>query len=318
MVHVETGVPFTVDFIFGSPFGLRQETPLMNAMNRVGIATTARNLETSNWLYRMRNGKFEGGQISFVPNNIPGVMLRNRLGSESADSAGGQNWNRIRDPAVDALIEHVMAARTPEDFYAATRALDRILLWSFYYIPGLGAPGYRLVYWDRFGQPEDPPSLLRPAWLDTWWWDEVKAERVTEGPRGAGVKGRLTGRSFVGRGPWGRGHFALAMRRKAHWFERGLGPCAPGGACEGKMPSPPKGPSCPQGPSPLLGRSGRQDVFPPKASLSRGLLAFLRRVADGVGVGLGVVLAFLRWGRGFRQDDSGFGAGHDVVGLLGG
>ena len=48
------------------------------------------------------------------------------------------------------------------------------------------------------------------------------------------------------------------------------------------------------------------------------LLAFLRRVADGVGVGLGVVLAFLRWRRGFRQDDSGFGAGHDVVGLFGG
>ena len=181
MVNMETGVPFTVDFIFGSPFGLRQETPLMNAMNRVGIATTARNLETSNWLFRMRNGKFEGGQISFVPNNIPGVMLRNRLGSESAGSAGGQNWNRIRDPAVDALIEHVMAARTPEDFYAATRALDRILLWSFYYIPGLGAPGYRLVYWDRFGQPEDPPALLRPAWLDTWWWDEAKAERVRKG-----------------------------------------------------------------------------------------------------------------------------------------
>ena len=89
----------------------------------MGIATTARNLETSNWLYRMRNGKFEGGQISFVPNNIPGVMLRNRLGSESAGSAGGQNWNRIRDPAVDALIEHVMAARTPEDFYAATRGV---------------------------------------------------------------------------------------------------------------------------------------------------------------------------------------------------
>ncbi|MXY53555.1 MAG: ABC transporter substrate-binding protein [Gammaproteobacteria bacterium] len=181
MVNVETEQPFTVDFVFGSPFGLRQETPLMNAMNRVGIATTARVLETSNWLYRMRSGTFEGGQISFVPNNIPGIMLRNRLGSESADSPGGQNWNRIRNPAVDAMIDHVMAARNLDDFLAATRALDRILLWNFYYIPGLGAPGYRLVYWDRFGQPENPPPLLRAAWLDTWWWDEAKAERVRKG-----------------------------------------------------------------------------------------------------------------------------------------
>ena len=180
MVNVDTGQPFTVDFVFGSPFGLRQETPLMNMMNKVGIATTARALETSNWLYRMRSGKFEGGQISFVPGFTPGIMLRNRLGTAAADSPGGQNWNRIRNPAVDAMIDHVMAARTPEDFYAATRALDRILLWNFYYIPGLGAPGYRLVYWDRFGRPEQPP-LQRAAWLDTWWWDEAKAARVQQG-----------------------------------------------------------------------------------------------------------------------------------------
>ncbi|MCY4013124.1 MAG: extracellular solute-binding protein [Gammaproteobacteria bacterium] len=180
MVNVETGEPFTVEFVFGSPFGLRQETPLMNMMNRVGIATTARNLEVSNWLYRMRSGKFEGGQMSFVPGFVPGIMLRNRLSTAAADSPGGQNWGRIRSPAIDAMIDHVMAARTPEDFYAATRALDRILLWSFYYIPGLGSPGYRLVYWDRFGRPEQPP-LQRPAWFDTWWWDDERAERVRRG-----------------------------------------------------------------------------------------------------------------------------------------
>ncbi len=181
MRNVETGEPFTVEFIFGSPFGLRQETPLMNLMNRVGIETDARFLETSNWLYRMRNGKFEGAHNSFVPGNIPGVMLRNRLSSEAADSAGGQNWGKVRDPAVDALIDTIMAARTAEDFYAATRALDRILLWSFYYVPGLGAPGYRLVYWDRFGRPDTDLRLQRPAWLDTWWYDEERAARVDAG-----------------------------------------------------------------------------------------------------------------------------------------
>ncbi|MCZ6888652.1 MAG: extracellular solute-binding protein [Gammaproteobacteria bacterium] len=181
MVNVETGQPFTVKFVFGSPFGLRQETPFMRNMNMVGIATTARAVEVSHWLYRMRSGKFEGGMNSFVPPTIPGVMLRNRLSSTAADSSGSQNWGRIRNPAVDALIDHVMAARTLDDLYAATRALDRILLWNFYKIPGLGAPGYRLVYWDRFGKPADPPRLQRPAWLDTWWWDDAKAARVSTG-----------------------------------------------------------------------------------------------------------------------------------------
>ncbi len=181
MTNVETGEPFTIDFIFISPFALRQEQPLMSALNRIGIGTTARAPELSNWLFRMREGKFDGAVQEFVPSYTPGLMLRNRLGSTSADSPSGQNWTNIRDPAVDAMIEHVLNARTPERFYAATRALDRILLWNFYYIPGLGAPGYRLVYWDRFGIPENRPLLQSPSWYDTWWYDNAKAARVKSG-----------------------------------------------------------------------------------------------------------------------------------------
>ena len=181
MRHVETGQPFTIQYIFGSPFGMRQEMPFIGLVKRLGIAATAQTLETSNWLYRLRNGKFDANQVSFVPGFVPGIMLRNRLSTMAADSPGGQNYGKVRNPAVDAMIDHIMAARTPEDFYAATHALDRILLWNFYYIPGLGAPGYRLVWWDRFGRPEDPPRMQRPVWIDTWWWDEEKAARVERG-----------------------------------------------------------------------------------------------------------------------------------------
>ncbi len=181
MVNVATEEPFTIAFIFVSPYALRQETPLMNMLNMVGIHTTARAPELSNWLYRMRHGKFDGGSMSFVPSNTPGLQLRNRFGTTAANTEAGQNWSRIRNPAVDALIDHVLAARKPDDFYAATRALDRILLWNFYYIPGLGSPGYRLVYWDKFGIPDYPHGLQRAAWLDTWWWDDSKAERVRKG-----------------------------------------------------------------------------------------------------------------------------------------
>lgn len=181
MRDTRTGVPFTIDFIFVSPFALRQEKPLMAAMNDIGIATTARAPEVSNWLYRMRNGKWDGGVQEFVPGATPGLMLRNRLTTASADAPAGQNWNKIRNPAVDAMVDHILEATTPERFYAATRALDRILLWNFYYVPGLGSPGYRLVHWDRFGQPEDAPRLNRSAWYDTWWFDPEKAARIREG-----------------------------------------------------------------------------------------------------------------------------------------
>ncbi|MEX1237089.1 MAG: extracellular solute-binding protein, partial [Pseudomonadales bacterium] len=141
MTHVETGAPFTLDLVFVSTYGVRQEEMLLANLNLIGIKTTARAPEISNWLYRMREGKFDGGVYNFIPTYTPGLTLRNRFGSASADSPAGQNWGNIRDPAVDAMIQHVIDAATPEQFYAAIHALDRILLWNFYYIPSLGTPG---------------------------------------------------------------------------------------------------------------------------------------------------------------------------------
>lgn len=107
-------------------------------LERVGIATTAVSPEVSNWLYRMRTGKFDGGADNYIPSNTPGLELRNRFSSAAADEEYGQNWTRIRNPAVDGMIDQVLAARNQRDFYAATRALDRILPWNFYYYPRHG------------------------------------------------------------------------------------------------------------------------------------------------------------------------------------
>jgi len=181
MTNVETGEPFEADFIFVSAMLLRATMPFVNALNRVGIRTTARAPEVSNWLYRMRSGKYDGGSALFIPGATPGLALRNWFSSTAADQEFSQNWMHIRDPVVDHLIDKVLLAKTADDFYPATRALDRVLLWNFYWIPTMAQPGFRLVYWDKFGQPEDAPPLQREAWLDTWWWDPNKVARVASG-----------------------------------------------------------------------------------------------------------------------------------------
>ena len=180
MRNQETGEPFTIDFIFVSPFGIRSNTPYMAQLNRLGIATTARAPEVSNWLYRSRTGRFDANGVNYDPSHMPGLQLRNRFGSASAQVDYGQNWPGIESPAVDALIEAVNRARSAEDLYAATRALDRVLLWSFYFIPGPSAPGMRLAFWDRFGEVGSE-GLAHVPYIDAWWWDEAKAVRVAAG-----------------------------------------------------------------------------------------------------------------------------------------
>jgi microcin C transport system substrate-binding protein len=154
--------------------------PYMDALRKVGIVASARQLEVSNWVYRMRTREFDGGMTAIVPQNIPGIMLRNTFASSSADVDFSQNWASIKDPAIDYLIDRVMQAHTEEEFLAATRALDRVLLWGFHFVPGMAQPGYRLCWWDRFGRPEHAP-LQRFVYFDAWWLDPERNARVDAG-----------------------------------------------------------------------------------------------------------------------------------------
>ena len=94
----------------------------------------------------MRARNFDAGGYLYIPGNMPGLELRNRFGSQAADEPNSQNWVGVKDPAIDALIAKIISARSAQDLYAATRALDRVLLWNFFIVPGMGQPGYRAVY----------------------------------------------------------------------------------------------------------------------------------------------------------------------------
>lgn len=177
LVNGETDEPFSIEFVVVSQALVRGLMPYMDALERVGIQSSARRVEVSNWYYRLRTRSFDASMAPVRPENIPGIMLRNHFGSAAADMDFSRNYPSVKDPAVDYLIDRVIGARTEEEFLAATRALDRVLLWGFHYVPGMGQPGYRLVWWDRFGIPEHPP-LQRFVYFDAWWFDPERARRV--------------------------------------------------------------------------------------------------------------------------------------------
>jgi microcin C transport system substrate-binding protein len=180
MRNVETGEPFTLAFIGVSYYSTRQALSLLTNLAQIGVVTTAVAPEVSNWLYRSRTGAFDGNTVRLDPSNTPGLQLRNWFGSAAAGQNYGQNWMRVRNPAIDSLIDAVIAADSAEDLYAATRALDRVIMWNFYFIPLGSQPGFRLVYWDKFGEVRND-HLNRIPFVDAWWWDEDKAKAVEEG-----------------------------------------------------------------------------------------------------------------------------------------
>jgi microcin C transport system substrate-binding protein len=173
------GEQFHIEFIVIAPALVRLLMPYMATLERLGIATSARAVEQSNFLNRMQQRQFDATRQNFAPGPLPSLNLRHQFGSTAAQQAGSINWPGINNAAVDHLINAIIAARTEDELLAATRALDRVLLWNFYYIPGLADTGLRHVYWNRFGRPNSD-ALHRPVHIDTWWYDDALSKRLDE------------------------------------------------------------------------------------------------------------------------------------------
>ena len=159
--------------------------PYVNLLARLGIRSTIRMVETAQFVNILSEGEFDVVFGNFGTGITPESGLRGRVHSSSASSAL-TNWAGIDHPAVDGMLEKTLGARSMDQLIAAARALDRVLLWNYYYIPLVGISGPLVVYWDKFGRPaEDPP--FRTGFPDAWWWDEAKAQRIlgARGPAGS-------------------------------------------------------------------------------------------------------------------------------------
>ena len=180
LVHAETGEKFHIRFVAVSPALGGSFVHYTQVLERMGISSSIKSPEISNWLYRLRSGDFDAGAIWFLPDNTPTAMIDNAFNSALVDQPYGSNWANIQDPAVDHLIEQIKDATDFETYAAAIRALDRVLLWNFYFIPGMAKEKVGIAYWDKFGQPEPTPLNRITSHVHLWWWDEDKATAVSE------------------------------------------------------------------------------------------------------------------------------------------
>ena len=82
------------------------------------------------------------------------------------------------EPAVDALIERVIFAKSRGELVVATKALDRVLLWSHYVVPQFTYDKVSAARWNRFGRPDPLPEYGGSAFPTVWWWDSERAAKT--------------------------------------------------------------------------------------------------------------------------------------------
>ena len=155
-------------------------------LQKLGITMKTRQVDFA--LYRRRLENYDFDMVAIVEGRftLPDANTFLRLyGSKSADEKGNSNFRGVKSAAVDALIQAMSDARTLADLRAATRALDRVVMWSHWQVPDLYFSRLPTSYWDKFGRPEvtpkyysiDSPNDLQPAWPISTWWIRDPAQR---------------------------------------------------------------------------------------------------------------------------------------------
>jgi microcin C transport system substrate-binding protein len=171
------GEAFSIEFLLVSPLFERIVLPYVQHLNLLGIQTRVRTVDDSQYTRRVQTFDFDIIVGSWGQSLSPGNEQRDFWGSASADRNGSRNLVGIKDEAIDELIDKVIFAKDRGGLVAATKALDRALLWNHFVVPMWHIPYQRVAYWNRFGKPDTQPdhSLGFPS---IWWFDEAKAAKV--------------------------------------------------------------------------------------------------------------------------------------------
>jgi microcin C transport system substrate-binding protein len=180
LVNAKTGKPFNVEFLVEDPATERFVLFYQPSLQRIGMTVTVRLVDSAQYENRLRQWDFDTTTASWGESLSPGNEQRGYWGSAAADQPGSRNLVGIKNPAVDKLIEHIIYAKDRDGLVAATRALDRVLLWNFYVVPQWTYGKQRTARWDRFSHPETMPKYGLAAFPTIWWWDESKAAKVPQ------------------------------------------------------------------------------------------------------------------------------------------
>jgi peptide/nickel transport system substrate-binding protein len=146
-----------------------------DSLARIGVAAEVRLVDEVQ--YQRRRQKFDFDMMigSWLASASPGNEQRSRWGSASAGQEASFNLAGVKSPAVDAMINTLLAAKSHDDFVAAVRAYDRVLLSGFYVVPRFHSSDQWIAFSSKLAHPRDLPRYgpaSGGATLDTWWRKE--------------------------------------------------------------------------------------------------------------------------------------------------
>ncbi|MFZ5739495.1 MAG: extracellular solute-binding protein [Pseudomonadota bacterium] len=170
-----SGEPFRVEFLLDEPSFQPHHMPFIKNLGTLGIEASLRQVDPVQLRARRDDFDFDLAIERYSFSTVPGDALRNFFSSQAAATKGSNNLSGIADPAIDALIDAVIAADSRAKLVIAARALDRLIRAGRYWVPQWYSASHRLAYWDVFGHPSKLPKYAGVGVPELWWAKDAAA-----------------------------------------------------------------------------------------------------------------------------------------------
>lgn len=166
-----SGAAMRIEVLDDQPGMDRLIVPYMQALATLGIDAHLREVDSALYQQRLDSFDFDMTTGGYPPVTVPGVELLRRFGSAAANETGSENTVGVHSDVVDGLIHSALAADTLDDLEAATRALDRVLVNSYYLVPEFFPPNTRIAYKTSLGFPSTLPKSYHDVdWVIDYWY----------------------------------------------------------------------------------------------------------------------------------------------------
>ena len=171
LVRTSDGSPLEFEILTKNEDEEKLALSYTRTLELLGIGVQVRTVDPSQFEDRRIKRDFDMVFNTWLSSLSPGGEQYGRWSSSAADAEGSFNIVGAKDPAIDALIDAIVGARTQEEFVSAVRAFDRVLISGAYSVPLYHVPDIWLAHWDRIVPPAQ--HSLYGDEVDTWWSAEA-------------------------------------------------------------------------------------------------------------------------------------------------
>ncbi|MDD9923094.1 MAG: extracellular solute-binding protein [Boseongicola sp.] len=171
------GETFTFEVLLSSGASEPQQIVdiFSSALGRMGITPTVATTDSAQYKERTNTFDFDMTWYRRGVSLSPGNEQLLYWGTDAASTEGSRNWAGITNPAIDGIVQSMLTSPSQDDYRAAVKALDRVLISGRYVIPVWHSPIARIAHAKSLKYPADTLPMYGD-WIgfqpDVWWSEE--------------------------------------------------------------------------------------------------------------------------------------------------